>query len=69
MEVNLVFKFMIMAVISVEVPDYVKKSLWNKKNVSFSTLYNQMEKENWIDVELDKPIEMSDFYALLNKEL
>jgi len=58
-----------MAIVSVEVPDYVKKSLWDRKQVSFLMLYNKMEKENWIDVELEQPIEMNDFYNLLNKWL
>lgn len=58
-----------MSTITVEIPDYVKKSLWDKKQVSFFTLYNKMEKENWLDVELDEPMEMNDFYNLLNKEL
>lgn len=58
-----------MAVISVEVPDYVKESIWKQKKVSFFVLYNKMEKENWIDISLEKPIEMKDFYSLLSKEL
>jgi len=58
-----------MAVISVEVPDYVKKSLGDKKEISFLMLYNQMEKENWVDIELEESIEMEEFYNLLNKEL
>ncbi len=57
-----------MAVISVEVPDYVKKTIWTRK-ISFYALYNKMEQENWIDLELDAPIEMGDFYNMLKQEL
>lgn len=32
-------------------------------------LYNKMEKENWVYVELEKSMEMREFYNLLNKEL
>ena len=58
-----------MATITVEIPDYVKKSIWDQKKVSFFALYNKMEKENWIDVSLDEKMEMKDFYNLLIKEL
>ncbi len=58
-----------MAVISVEVPDYVKESIGKQKKVSFFVLYNKMEKENWIDESLEKPMEMNEFYNLLSNEL
>ncbi len=58
-----------MATVNVEVPDYVKQSIWTQKKVSFFMLYNKMEKENWIDSSLDEPIEMNNFYDILSKEL
>jgi hypothetical protein len=58
-----------MAIVSVEVPDYIKKSIWNQKKISFFVLYNKMEKENWIDIPLEEHMEMEDFYNVLSKEL
>lgn len=57
-----------MATISVEVPEYVKKAIWTKK-INYYILYKITEEENWTDIELEKPIEMNDFYNLLKKEL
>ncbi len=54
--------------VSVKVPVNIAKSFENR-TVYFFELYNKMEKENWIDEKLEKPIEMNDFRQLLSNEL
>lgn len=54
--------------VSVQVPSKIAKEFKNK-TVYFFELYNRLEKENWIDENLEKPMEMKDFYNLLSKEL
>ena len=57
-----------MAVVSVEVPNHVQKSIWSHR-VTFNELYSKMEEENWVDSDLEKPVEMKEFYNFLKKEL
>ena len=54
--------------VSVKVPVNIAKSFRNK-TIYFFELYNKMEKENWIDEKLEKPMEMSEFRQLLSKNL
>ena len=56
------------AIVNVQVPEKIAKQVW-KRTILFMDLYNKIENDGWIDIKLETPVDMENFYDTLNKEL
>jgi len=54
-----------MYTLQVEVPTIIGQKFSKKDKITYQDLINDYEESGWIDIKLDKQIEMSEFYDLL----
>ena len=61
-----------MMTVEVEIPKNMENLFADSKKMTFFSFIQTVDtlnEQKWVDTKLDSPIEMSDFYNLLKKEL